>query len=668
MANGQIGSYGYSFEGNNCLETLRSALEEKQRRLLFISNILNEKYKFNGTASGHSNNVIVNQIKHVLKAQICNGLSDKVLNLEKELVKRLESKNLVTTLKDDVHYKNCLAEGNDDDEMNQEDDDGNDINNSDLPWAQIINNNKKNTKNQEEIIDYDKVMKCFMNDVNQLKNQYSKSISVKNVFQDKESKDEEAILMVEKKNIPIITINEQIILEINELYNLSYNLALDTLYKKDKSKNEGLETYINNHKNLIDFTNEESYGRYLDFNNNYSCFLKTILYKSNKDIKDNKKNDKAVNRSGIGNLVNLLRTDNKLNNNKNNNKISYLDYIKLIDKFDELLKESNLNVKETKSSDNYINYLNQLLNYLIFFIKRSDPLFDIDNHLIEIKNNFNNHNENEENNNNALYCKYCKKVFEKETVFNGHLKGKKHIKNEKNHIDRNNHKLKRNKNNKYLILEYQISSLLNNKLKIIRNDTISRIERRSTLNLNELMKEDELIIKDIEISNKKRKLYEVVDDDNNEDDNEDSKMDYYDDDDDDDKKVYNPLKLPLGWDGKPIPYWLYKLNGLSIEFTCEICGNFVYKGRKNFDKHFQEAKHIYGMKCLGIPNTKHFYGITKIEDVKSLWLKIKNQNNSLSNQQDMNNLDKDNVEEYEDAQGNVYTKAQFNNLKKQGII
>lgn len=29
--------------------------------------------------------------------------------------------------------------------------------------------------------------------------------------------------------------------------------------------------------------------------------------------------------------------------------------------------------------------------------------------------------------------------------------------------------------------------------------------------------------------------------------------------------LYNPLNLPLGWDGKPIPFWLYKLHGLSVE-------------------------------------------------------------------------------------------------------
>ena len=32
---------------------------------------------------------------------------------------------------------------------------------------------------------------------------------------------------------------------------------------------------------------------------------------------------------------------------------------------------------------------------------------------------------------------------------------------------------------------------------------------------------------------------------------------------DEDEFVYNPLKLPMGWDGKPIPYWLYKLHGLN---------------------------------------------------------------------------------------------------------
>ncbi len=72
---------------------------------------------------------------------------------------------------------------------------------------------------------------------------------------------------------------------------------------------------------------------------------------------------------------------------------------------------------------------------------------------------------------------------------------------------------------------------------------------------------------------------------------------------DDDDKIYNPLKLPLAWDGKPIPFWLYKLHGLGVEFACEICGNFVYMGRRAFDKHFNEARQYPWSEVFG--NYKH---------------------------------------------------------------
>jgi splicing factor 3A subunit 3 len=51
------------------------------------------------------------------------------------------------------------------------------------------------------------------------------------------------------------------------------------------------------------------------------------------------------------------------------------------------------------------------------------------------------------------------------------------------------------------------------------------------------------------------------------------------DEDEEEERIYNPLKLPLGWDGKPIPYWLYKLHGLGVEYRCEICSDHVYMGR-----------------------------------------------------------------------------------------
>ena len=87
-----------------------------------------------------------------------------------------------------------------------------------------------------------------------------------------------------------------------------------------------------------------------------------------------------------------------------------------------------------------------------------------------------------------------------------------------------------------------------------------------------------------------------------------------DSDSDDDKPLYNPLNLPLGWDGKPIPYWLYKLHGLNIEYKCEICGisrflglsflfccddgctppgsgGYSYWGPRAFERHFTEWRH-----------------------------------------------------------------------------
>jgi splicing factor 3A subunit 3 len=57
-------------------------------------------------------------------------------------------------------------------------------------------------------------------------------------------------------------------------------------------------------------------------------------------------------------------------------------------------------------------------------------------------------------------------------------------------------------------------------------------------------------------------------------------------DDEDERPKYNPKNLPMGWDGKPIPYWLYKLHGLGVEFKCEICGGASYWGRRAFEKHF----------------------------------------------------------------------------------
>ncbi|KAI3990590.1 hypothetical protein MKX01_022890 [Papaver californicum] len=131
--------------------------------------------------------------------------------------------------------------------------------------------------------------------------------------------------------------------------------------------------------------------------------------------------------------------------------------------------------------------------------------------------------------------------------------------------------------------------------------------------------------------------------------------------DDDEQQIYNPLKLPMGWDGKPIPYWLYKLHGLGQEFKCEICGTHSYWGRRAFERHFKEWRHQHGMRCLGIPNTKNFNEITLIQEAKALWERIQAR-------QGVNKWRPDLEEEYEDKEGNIYNKKTYTDLQRQGLI
>eukprot|EP00825_Cyclidium_porcatum_P042612 TRINITY_DN5871_c0_g1_i1.p1 TRINITY_DN5871_c0_g1~~TRINITY_DN5871_c0_g1_i1.p1 ORF type:complete len:149 (+),score=22.04 TRINITY_DN5871_c0_g1_i1:347-793(+) len=129
----------------------------------------------------------------------------------------------------------------------------------------------------------------------------------------------------------------------------------------------------------------------------------------------------------------------------------------------------------------------------------------------------------------------------------------------------------------------------------------------------------------------------------------------------DEELNYNPKNLPLGWDGKPIPYWLYKLHGLGIEYKCEICGNYSYWGRRSFERHFQEWRHSYGMKCLKIPNSIHFKDITSISDAITL-------NEKLKLEQSLSQFNPDYDEEYEDNEGNLLNKRTYQDLLRQGML
>lgn len=300
-------------------------------------------------------------------------------------------------------------------------------------------------------------------------------------------------------------------------------------------------------------------------------------------------------------------------------KFNYVKYLEIFDKFDQ---------QRLKKGDDYIKYLEDLSNYLMGYIKRTKPLFDLAKHIDQIESDFSEIQES-----NSLFCESCNKNFAKQTVYDAHLTGKKHLKN----VQRA-HTTQQKTN--YKFIEYQITQLV----KIIekeRQESKLNTERRKALTERERLIELDQLAKDEQLS------------DSDDEQQHEENTDY--------NSLYNPMNLPLGPDGHPIPHWLYKLHGLDIEYTCEICSNFSYQGRRAFDKHFLESKHIHGLKCLGITKPTLFKNITKIEEAQNLWQKIRKD-------EKIRESEKENAVEVEDEQGNVMSEKVYNDLKKQGLL
>jgi len=104
----------------------------------------------------------------------------------------------------------------------------------------------------------------------------------------------------------------------------------------------------------------------------------------------------------------------------------------------------------------------------------------------------------------------------------------------------------------------------------------------------------------------------------------------------------------------------------------------LFTSRKNFDRHFQESRHAFGMRALGLPNTKHFHEITKIEDALSrasysilctgLALIYYTVAEKLKREGRHEIFEQETMEELEDDEGNVYNRKTYDDLKKQGLI
>ncbi|KAH3766311.1 splicing factor SF3a60 [Pelomyxa schiedti] len=372
----------------------------------------------------------------------------------------------------------------------------------------------------------------------------------------------------------------------------------------------------------VQFTGEEAYGKCLDLHSHYTAFLNLGAQFPKKD---------------------------------------YITYLDTFFQFEDRKLPHH-------TSPQYIAYLTNLMNYLIDFYRRAQPLFDIDSKITSINTEFEElwlakkiardfdytalvddktattttttETSSELRDSVAppgtFFCDFCREKFSKETVFQHHQKSKRHLVKVAASTGKEVAITSGNPAQLKVVqqMEFCINNLAVSLTEVIR-DTKDNVTKRQGRTLREI--EDELDAAEVE----EEEIPEDVEP---------------------EEEVKQTIdNYPVGWDGKPIPYWLYKLHGLGVEYKCEICGNTSYWGRRAYERHFQEWRHAHGMQCLGIPNTRHFHEITKINDALLLWEKIKRDKVKIEWRPDAE-------EEYEDVEGNVFNKKLYEDLVRQGVI
>ncbi|EGV63302.1 Pre-mRNA-splicing factor sap61 [Yamadazyma tenuis] len=390
--------------------------------------------------------------------------------------------------------------------------------------------------------------------------------------------------------------------DLKSLYSIYSSSPLQEVSTSKKGKLRAKRKYVlsENASRLLNidalFTPEEQFGKFLDL------------------------------KSFHGTYLSLTKSD-----------CTYIEYLRMFNK---------VPYEGVSNDPTYKKYIHNLCVYLSGFLKRIDPLEDVSKLLHEIESSFKDNSDGDvgkTDENGEVYCKACDRTFSKETVYKGHLDGKKHKKNAKKLVteDANETEISANKYKEFIIKR------LSETLKVSIEDTINNIERQEGMTERERM---------IELSENKEEESDYTTADSNysgSSGNESS--------DDEDNELFKDL--PLGADGTPIPFWLYKLQGLHHSYECEICGNMSYKGRISFEKHFSSVKHQRGLKFLGVDTSKMslFANITKIDEAQQLWVTLKRESK-------LQDGIADDAIEVEDNEGNVMSERDYIQLKKQGII
>ncbi|KIM46342.1 hypothetical protein M413DRAFT_64383 [Hebeloma cylindrosporum] len=410
---------------------------------------------------------------------------------------------------------------------------------------------------------------------------------------------------------------------------LSVGFDLEIAAFLDEPGQDGDEEFEEEDPIALLFSGEENYGKYLDLYANHTAY---------------------------NNLKNIGKRP------------GYLQYLDLLLAAQNAPVHSDL-PKETRFTKDFETYIKNLHAYLLSFTKKAQPLLDADTRQREAAIDFEKRWELREGwedlseskpqangtDTGGIWCSACQKHYTKQTVYDAHLVQKTHqgpssgepptnpngsVPPGATHPTVQSSAKLRIRNSAYYT--HLATDLLISLVPIL-NETKSNVERRFSLGTAR-EREQELMEQANPTAPQPAATAEGAADEEEE-----------------EERIYNPLKLSLGWDGKPIPYWLYKLHGLGVEYRCEICSDHVYMGRKNFDRHFQESRHAFGMRALGLPNTKHFHEITRIEDALALAEKLKQEGRHEIFEQET-------MEELEDDEGNVYNRKTYDDLKKQGLI
>ena len=255
--------------------------------------------------------------------------------------------------------------------------------------------------------------------------------------------------------------------------------------------------------------------------------------------------------------------------------VKRLSYLQYLDNFDAF-EPPRLPIKrQNKITDQYLQYVARLATYLDSFVRRTRPLEDLSKMFLRYQREFDTAWESgtvpgwtkdqdtsmstepqTEGTGSGMWCPDCEKEFTNQNVYSSHLTGKKHLKNAAAKKAQNGGATTNGtskpsatslsisgtalKERTIASHEHRIRSLAD-LLSNERSNTRVNVERKQGMTERERQTElDALFAEDdaaVAASDRRAANRQPGDESGSEDEG--------------DEKIYNPLKLPLAWDGKP---------------------------------------------------------------------------------------------------------------------